>query len=251
MNKNGNNPYFICHWAESMPGIDTKESIETLENAIIATEDIVHIYEFMFLMADMGIENFDIERFEDIIIASKNPKLMYYILDYVPGVNEKKLLKALCDTKCEKYLLLASANHIIPQEVLIEAHRHNFVPEALKVQLKRGGKYTTQWNVISSKNPYLINEFAEYYGHDEDINFDALQNAMINTGDILHIYEFACSVPGADKEKIVDIIIQRKMVKYMYYCYEYLEGADKEKLKEAIKESGNQKYIDKMQNVLH
>jgi len=235
-----NNPYYICDFAEQISAADTPEIMQILEDAMLATGDIVHIYEFMFMAVDSGIKNFNLTRFEDAIIESKNPKLMYYIIGYVPGVNIPRLLQAIADTNSLKYIEHAKTDYELPASTSEET----FYPETLK-------KYSTKYlgdiylQILTSNNPYDINEYAEFYG-DVGKSTEKLQRVIIETGDILHIYEFACSVKGADIPLIEEVIIQSGMVKYMYYMYEYLAGTNKDKLRAAIINTGNQKYIDKI-----
>lgn len=101
---NSGNPYTICDLLEETKGGPNGTYLRELENAIIETNDIVQIYEFMFLAVDMNINGFDRERFERIIRQSKNPKLMCYCMGFVPGTNIKAMLKALEDTENAKYM---------------------------------------------------------------------------------------------------------------------------------------------------
>ena len=58
---NSGNPYTICDILEKTQGGPNGIYLRKLENAIIATNDVVQIYEFMFLAIDMNILNFDRE----------------------------------------------------------------------------------------------------------------------------------------------------------------------------------------------
>jgi hypothetical protein len=109
--------------------------------------------------------------------------------------------------------------------------------------------------VLASKNPYIINTYAEneatlYSDSPKELKICAemFEDAMLATGDILHIYEFGASVPGANIRKIENAAIESEMPKYMYYVAAYVEGADIGRLYRSIQDSGNQKYIDKMED---
>jgi len=98
------NPYVICDLLEETKGGPNGIYLEKLENAIIETNDIVQIYEFLFLAVDMNIPGFNKTRFEKIIRESGNAKLMCYSMCFVPGTNIEEMIKALKDTKNAKYM---------------------------------------------------------------------------------------------------------------------------------------------------
>lgn len=97
------NPYTICDILEETKGGANGIYLKKLEDAIIATNDIVQIYEFLFLAVDMNVVGFDRERFERIIRESNNPKLMCYCMGFVPGTNIELMLQSLVKTKNAKY----------------------------------------------------------------------------------------------------------------------------------------------------
>ncbi len=138
-----NDPYMICDFIENVKACHTKEYIKIFEDAIISIGDIVHIYEFMFLLADLGVKDFDLKRFkEDInslqeaeieivddeplhayefassvetenkdaiidkVIKNKHPKFLHYCLEYVPNLSEEaegKLKKSLNRVQHPRY----------------------------------------------------------------------------------------------------------------------------------------------------
>ena len=102
---NNGDPYTICDLLEETRGGPNGIYLRKLENAIIETNDIVQIYEFLFLAVDMGVPGFDRGRFEKIIRESGNSKLMCYCMGFVPGTNIEEMLKYLKDTKNVKYML--------------------------------------------------------------------------------------------------------------------------------------------------
>ncbi|MCI8353226.1 MAG: hypothetical protein HFJ58_06615 [Clostridia bacterium] len=107
---NSGDPYLICDILEETKGGPNGIYLKQLEDAIISTNDIVQIYEFMFLAVDMKVKGFDRERFERIIRESKNPKLMCYCMGFVPGTNIELMLKALESTQNAKYMEMLVIN---------------------------------------------------------------------------------------------------------------------------------------------
>ena len=256
-------PYQICDFAENVKLADTPENMKTLEQGMIRYNDLVHIYEFMFLMVDSGIENFDLKGFEEIIRNSKNPKLMCYCLGFIPGIDFNQMLNALYETKNAKYIeRLADEEYEIDVDLLPNYHQkleeakaYNYYPECLnQFGTHDIGQLTNQ--VIETKNPYLINELADYmeylcdYKGVTGLDISPLQTAQFTYADPLHLYEFAASVKESNKQGFQTAVIESGMPKYMYYMYEYVPGVDKGELKEAIKRTGSTKYIEKVSRTL-
>ena len=252
-------PYLICDYAENVKAADTVENITELENAMIKTGDLVHMYEFMFLMVDSEINNFNLKRFEEIIKKSNNPKLMCYCIGFVPGIDFDSMLEALYETKNVKYIERLSSEEFeididtLPgyQEKLERARKYDYFPDCLS-QFNTKDVNILMTKAIQSKSPYLINEMADYieylrdYKSITEYNIEPLQQAQLKYADPLHLYEFAASIADSDKEAFQNAVIDRGIPKYMYYVYEYVSGVNKEELEKSIKETGNVKYINKI-----
>lgn len=257
------NPYSLCDFAEYVPLVDEREIMEVLENGIINFDDIDHIYEFMFLMVDLGIKNFNLPRFEKLIRDSKNPKLMVYSLAFVPGINEDSMLNSLYATRSVKYLeKLKSEEYGLDvnklsgyRQALNIAKRNVYFPATL---LKFGTRNTSELieRVVNSKDLYLINELADYleylktylgFGYD----MKKLEKTYLDLAkdEPLHLYEYASSIASSDKDKFTFKVIDKRMAKYMYYMYEYVEGVNRELLRSAIAGTKNEKYIKRIKMV--
>ena len=170
---NSNDPYVICDLLEqTRGGIYLKD----LEDAIIKTNDITQMYEFLFLAVDMKIPGFDQKRFEDIIIKSENPKLMCYCIGFVPGIALIKMVEALINTHNTKYMEMILTNEeyedILPEvqrlfpnynEEVEKSKQFDYFPTSLEEfkEYKKNISLLKQ-KIIETKNPHLITELANY-----------------------------------------------------------------------------------------
>lgn len=257
------NPYSLCDFAEYVPLADDADVMKVLEDGIIDFDDIVHIYEFMFLMVDLGIKNFNLPRFEKIIRDSKNPKLMVYSLCFVPGIDEASMLDSLYATKCRKYIekLETEQDGIdvnkLPgyKQALNIAKKNLYFPDSLIIFGTRDiGKLIPR--AINYKDPYLINELADYLEYLKvylglHYNLEPIEKAYLDLAkdEPLHLYEYSASVLSSDKDAFTYKVIQKEMAKYMYYMYEYVEGVNKPLLADAINVTGSEKYISKIKKL--
>lgn len=256
---NSKDPYTICDVLEETKGGPNGIYLKKLEDAIVATNDIVQIYEFMFMAVDMNIVGFDRERFERIIRQSGNAKLMCYCMEFVPGTNIEEMLKALEQTKNAKYMemiikdeeysdVYEEIKRINPnyEQVVEDAKQFDYFPESLKqfidlkddiVKLKSEIKLT--------KSPHLITELANYIEYlneykEESYDIEDLAVAQEELKDPMQAYEYLASVSVKDKTGLIQTVINSGRVKFMYYVYAYVPGLteeERDKLKEGIKEN--------------
>jgi len=267
---NGGNPYDICDLLEETKGGPNGVYLKRLEDAIIATNDIVQIYEFMFLAVDMGIHGFDRVKFEGIIRESGNPKLMCYCMGFVPGTNIEEMLEAIKETKNAKYMemlleneeyeeVLEEIRKIDPQyeESIEEAKKFDYFPKSLdEFRGLKDNVEELKQEIISTKNPHLITELAnyiEYLNQYKDANYDIddLTAVQENLKDPMQAYEYLASVNVENKAGLIQSVIESNNVKFMYYIHEYVPGI-KEEEKELLKESiiakdSKGKYKEKIQ----
>lgn len=267
---NSGDPYTICNLLEKTKGVI---GLKKLEDAIIATGDIVQIYEFMFLAVDMNISGFNRERFENLIIKSGNAKLMCYCMGFVPGTNKEKMLNALINTKNAKYMEMLINNEeysevleeilkIKPEykELVEEAKKFDYYPKSLNQFISlRDDISTLKAEVVVTRNPHLITELANYIEYlneykGQNIDISDLVAAEEEIKDPMQVYEFLSSVNVEDKTNLIQSVIDLGMVKFMYYIYEYvpdLTEDEKNKLKEnIIKKDIKGKYKQKLQEVV-
>jgi len=270
--KASHNPYLICDFMAGVPKARTKDIMQMFEDEMVRIGDIVHSYEFMFLMTDMAVQTFDKKRFESLIKESGNPKLMMYCLGFVPEIDTESMLEALYDTKNAKYINELSISedyeylHVQDRPEyaikLQEAKEFDYFPQSLAEYKNKDGKVELP-DLISSviksdsetvvqkrKKAYQINELANYLAylgeyHAEEYSpeflktsIELLQNAELVAGDQepLHLYEFAASVETRDKSSIIRRVIDLEDDKYVHYCLEYVPNVP-ENLKTQMEKS--------------
>lgn len=255
---NSKDPYTICDVLEETKGGPNGIYLKQLEDAIIATNDIVQIYEFMFLAVDMNIIGFNREKFEEIIRQSNNPKLMCYCMGFVPGTNIRLMLNALIQTQNAKYMemlitneeyseVLEQIEQIMPnyKDIVEEAKSYDYYPYSLEEykDLKEN-ILDLKEKVKESKNPHLITELANYieYLNEYKEGLYEVEDLAIEQEklkDPMQAYEFLASVNVKDKSGLVQTVINSGKVKFMYYVYKYVENLTEDLkflLEESIKE---------------
>lgn len=155
------NPYYICDFVENVNKVHKPEYLRLFEDEMISIGDIVHSYEFMFLLADMGVEDFNLKRFEQLLKESGNAKLMMYSLAFVEGIDKESMLQALYDTKNAKYIEQLSTDEEYEflkvtespeyEERLREAKSYYYFPKSLE-ELKPEDPHNVQELIYSVMN---------------------------------------------------------------------------------------------------
>lgn len=266
-------PYEICDLLEKTKGGPNGIYLKDLENAIMNTDDIVQIYEFLFLAVDMNIRGFDRERFERKIRESENPKLMCYSMAFVPVTNINLMLISLEKTQNAKYMEMLIKNEEYA-EVLEEVKKINPKYEETVEVAKKADYYPQSLSdfrdlkddipnlkskIIDTKNPHLITELAnyieylnEYKGQAYDI--DDLTFAQEEAQDPMQAYEYLASVNVENKRGLINTVINSGKVKFMYYIYEYVLGLtdeEKKQLKGKIMERDFEgKYRHRLEDIV-
>lgn len=274
------NPYYICDFVENVNKAHKPEYLKLFEDEIISIGDIVHSYEFMFLLADMRVSNFNLKRFEELIRQSGNAKLMMYSLAFVEGIDTESMLQSLYDTQNAKYIEQLSTDEEYAflkvseseeyKERLRTAKAFYYFPKSLE-NVKPEDIHNTKgliYNVINMpetsqedrrKKAFAINELANHLEyliqyHPEENNIETLRRtieilqsteAEVATDEPLHLYEFAASVKIKDKTPIITQVIQNGSAKFIHYCLEYvpdLSEENKRKLERALESKHHNKY---------
>lgn len=256
---NSKDPYTICDVLEETKGGPNGIYLKKLEDAIVATNDIVQIYEFMFMAVDMNIVGFDRERFERIIRQSGNAKLMCYCMEFVPGTNIEEMLKALEQTKNAKYMemimkdeeyndVYEKVKRINPnyEQAVEDAKQFDYFPKSLEQFIEYKDDISElKSKVMNTKNSHLITELANYIEYlneykEKSYDIEDLAVAQEELKDPMQAYEYLASVSLKDKTGLIQTVINSGRVKFMYYVYAYAPGLteeEKDKLKEGIKEN--------------
>jgi len=231
-------PYLICDFAESVPLADDPEIMETLEYGIQRCNDIYHEYEFAFTMADSGKKYFNQKLFEKRFRESGIAKIMYYCMECLAGCDVREMESALMGTKDTKYI-----EHLMNNEEVDRKHSHFWYKSAIenftREQQASGKRYLPKQletlvrglNVTkddsndeyllinagnqgeNNYNPMHVNMCAEYTNCDKDKAF----HLMMESDDILHIYEYYCSAATEEqKEEIFENVTKSGYAKVMY-----------------------------------
>lgn len=274
------NPYYICDFVENVKRVHKAEHLRKFEDKMIDIDDIVHSYEFMFLLTDMGVKDFNLNRFEELIKQSGNSKLMMYCLGFVNGIDKESMLQALYDTKnaecietlsySEDYEDLDVNSRPEYEERLGMAKEHYYFPKSLE-EFKGNDSNNIQdliYKVVrmeaetpkqKRKKAYAINELANYLQylgkyHSEDYSseileatINLLQDVEVEVGadEPLHLYEFAASTDTKDKSSIINKVIENGSAKFVHYCLEYVPDLPEEiekKLRRVLELKHHNKY---------
>ena len=248
-------PYEICDYLERRQKDFTSKCMRQLEDAIIATNDILQIYEFLFLATNKGI-TINIERFENCILLSENAKLMYYCLLFVSGVDKNKILSALLSTKNAMYIealdteeareVMGDIRDLVRNYdmILNVAKQSDFFPKSLKQfeGLKKDINKLKR-KVIESGNPYYITELANYIElinkyTEEYYSIEDLTRALLEIDDPMNLYEYLSSVASVkNKIPLIQMVANSKkskqsIKKFLKYISEYVSDLNDNELDE-------------------
>lgn len=253
------NPYHICDFAEFCRHSDNPQVMPILEGGMFATGDLIHCYEFAFCMADHD-KNFNLKKFEELIIINELAKIEYYFLECVKGTNVDKITKNFLSTKNKKWIKAYVENDELDKpynnldlQKYCNCLQDDYLPKRLEKY--RNNPQLAEEDAIKSKDPLFINEVMEYC---RPVNLDKLFEAMMATDDLLHIYEMYCSVSDlteVQKNIVLEYMKNNKHLnsaKYMYYICAYTDLAREKQIEmlEAAKRTGNEKYIKKIETVI-
>ena len=71
-----------------------------------------------------------------------------------------------------------------------------------------------------------------------------LQNALIQTGNGLYIYNFACDIPGADIPLLQDAVLKSGSISTIEMFANHVPGADKKRLMYEVKRLKKEKFTE-------
>ena len=247
--------YTICDLLEQTKG---GIYLRDLENAIVATDDIVQIYEFLFLAADMKIPGFNQPRFEKLVRESGNPKLMCYSMAFVPGTDLPAMIASLEETRCAKYMEMIMKDEEYDEvfeevkkidseyEIKVEKTKNfDWFPVSLKeFEEFKNSVPELKEQVKGTQNPHLITELANYLQYlneyqEQSYEIDDLTAIQEELQDPMQAYEYLASVKVEKKTGLIQAVVKSGRTKFMYYVYEYVPGLteeEKDYLNENIKD---------------
>ena len=107
---------------------------------------------------------------------------------------------------------------------------------------------------INNGDPYdICDVLEETSGGANGVYLKELEDAIVNTKDIVQIYEFLfmavdMKIKGFDQERFEEIIRNSNMPKLMCYSMGFVPGINIEKMLEALKETKNAKYMELLLN---
>ncbi len=264
------NPFIICDFAEFVPLADSEGIMPILEDGMIACGDIYHEYEFAFCMTDSGKKHFNLPRSEKRIRESGIAKIMYYTIECMAECDTEKMEKALIDAQDDRYIEMFKDNRELYHtysdhwyESLIEKLKQRnvrYIPRQLidiapELDLIHDNQND---NILldivcdlraDEYNPMYINMCAEYTDCDKESSF----LAMMNSDNILHIYEYYCSAACDDeKDEIFEYILNSGYAKIMYYMIAWtdLDLGRSRIMCDAIDRLNNKKYAEKAKEAL-
>lgn len=105
-------------------------------------------------------------------------------------------------------------------------------------------------NAINSGNPYTICDLLEETkGGVNGIYLRRLEDAIVETKDIVQIYEFMflavdMNVTGFDRDRFEEIIRNSNNPKLMCYCMEFVPNTNIERMLHALQNTKNAKYME-------
>ncbi len=88
--------------------------------------------------------------------------------------------------------------------------------------------------IIESGNYDEIKSFASAISDIESVNISKLEDAICNSADPKYIYQFAFEVKNADINKLEDAVCKAQDAEYICYFARDIKGADIDKLQHAI-----------------
>ena len=193
----------------------------------------------------------NIEKFEDLIIASENNKRISEFAQYINGANIEKLEDAVIKSKDKMsisnfFYAVKGSNPEKIKKALFDGEKNataifNFII------IKRAREYTIDIDeikevddiIIASNDASLCKRWAEK--NMEGINLSKLEDIVIQYDYVYYIMDFAKYVKGANIAKLEDAIIKIDDASKIYYFAKEVQGANLYKLRKALRASKDEK----------
>lgn len=214
------------------------------EDEIIELEEAKLSYYFLAHSSYSKIKNK--RKHIDIIMKSKNPEFIYYLLCYFSNsVNTEECLDIIAKSGDAKF------NYKV-----VEIYGFNIDNDKLNLDVSKNVKA-----ILDSKDPefnYMLSKKVKkhinyidglsdierrYYSlskDDEEQILDMCRDNIIKGNDMKYVYLFAKDVSN---ENLAEIVLNSKDGKYIYLFARDIRGADKQKHYRRVLESDNIEYI--------
>ncbi len=173
------------------------------------------------LISYIGLSNL-----EDMIIATKNIKLITRFAIEISNINIEKLEQSVIDLVNSEYA-------------------YRFARDIKGANIKKFEDI-----ILSEENIEKSAEYIYYFTRDvKGANIKRLEDAIIKTKNIYFIMLFAENIKGITLEKFEDVIIETKNPYYLYYLAKKVKGVNIEKIENALMETMNVEYISKFADI--
>ena len=275
-------PYLICSWVDPCGRKDSLNCLYEfsessnlkldLQDAILRTDQILHIYEFLFLISEGNLQGFNQEELEQEVIKSGNAKLMQYCLGFVKLINPDRMRKALYGTNnityieelgCDEELAEKSGIRdtaelsLEYQEALKKAKNATGNDAYFPKSLETFGDINTDINdikekVLASNDPYFVIELAnwmEYLNKHKGTKYKTseLDKKIEQLEDPMGIYEYLSSnktIEKGNRKALVKKLCRSNNIKFMEYTLKYADECLSRKEKKNLKDAIEGKYKD-------
>lgn len=242
---------FVRKFVQEFPQL-SRDQLNKLEQVVIASNSIDEIYKYIIKVKKL----INIEKFEDLIIASGDNKRITEFANSVIGANIEKLEDAVIASKDKQtilnfYGLVKGSNYEKTKKALLNSENNADAMYKFFILSKKQGHIMQEDEIkeiddiiIASNNDRICLLWAQT--NTEGINISKLEDIVINGKAICYIHDFASSVNGANIEKLEDAFITCINSNNIYMIEEFaktVKGVNIEKLEDVLIKFGDAYYI--------
>lgn len=238
---------FVRKFVQEFPQL-SRDQLNKLEQVIIASNNIDEIYKYI----SNAKELINIEKFEDLIIASGDNKRITEFANSVIGANIEKLEDAVIASKDKNgiinfYGLIKGSNYEKTKKALLNSENNAKAMYEFFILSKEKGHIMQEDEIkeiddiiIASNNAQICLPWAQT--NTKGINISKLEDIVINGNLIFCIHAFASSVNGANIEKLEDAFIKCVNSNNVYQVKEFaktVKGVNIAKLEDVLIKFGD------------
>ncbi len=224
--------------------------VSEFENAVLDSNDVIFMLEFAESSFVTDVKKL-ITRIIDIIVNEfeNSGKIMLVNYPYLHSLYSLALKVKADNISALEDLVYEHASPKSIQTLAVYAYDTPFEKKALTALLKTNDLQQIHWYRINtmiheSDNPIEKEIVDIVYNHPirhfaiimdmPDASFEEIEDAVINSGFLDLIYDFAIRVKGANISKLEDAIIKAGNVEYILRFAQNVNGANTSKLEDAI-----------------